>query len=407
MKLCWDELEDVKLTSGFNNSGRELGLYWGVPEYRLLKYKLEYAEGCENCGNNFFRKKGSKTKFCCKECSKETAQFNSFKRRAITYVKRKNSMAPKNKLKSQERKKELITNNLMPYKTTPKVIKLCKTHRRHPEHNNVLQLKCEHCSCDKWYTPTYWHVRTLAGFISGNTIGNPMTYCSDDCYIECKGHMDIESIIADDLWLAGHHMEATKIRFKHHKRNPTPIKVKCNLAKQYAKQKPRYKIKPYVPAKTYYNCTINSSLNEHIIKNEKESYAARRKEWRRTDPGYKEYMRLQTKKRYNYLKEHEPKKLLLKRLLYYSRVRAKQKGIPHDITYDWLLEQIEDGCPKTGFKFNFDPNTIRDQYAPSIDRIDNSKGYTTDNCQVVIWAYNCAKGPYTDELLYTILKTII
>lgn len=36
-------------------------------------------------------------------------------------------------------------------------------------------------------------------------------------------------------------------------------------------------------------------------------------------------------------------------------------------------------------------------WSPSIDRIDSSKGYTPENCQMVVWIYNRCKNNSTDE----------
>ena len=153
---------------------------------------------------------------------------------------------------------------------------------------------------------------------------------------------------------------------------------------------------------------IKSKLNTHIMSVARRRYFNRIANRRyKTDPEYREKMNKLTKDVYLKRKRDDPKKHTLKRLFYYSRVRAKQKQLDNDLTYEWLERQIENKCTKTGLDFRYDVHTIRDIYAPSIDRIDNTKGYTMDNCQVVIWGYNCAKGPYTDDLLYTILKTLV
>ena len=46
-------------------------------------------------------------------------------------------------------------------------------------------------------------------------------------------------------------------------------------------------------------------------------------------------------------------------------------------------------------------------YLPSIDRIDNTKGYTMDNIQIVCMGYNNAKNRYDEKYLIQWLNSII
>ena len=84
-----------------------------------------------------------------------------------------------------------------------------------------------------------------------------------------------------------------------------------------------------------------------------------------------------------------------------SRNRARLKGIPFDLTREWIQERIESGkCAVTGIPFDLSSTEKmggKNKYAPSLDRIDSSLGYTMDNVQVVIWQYNAAKAEYSDE----------
>jgi hypothetical protein len=74
---------------------------------------------------------------------------------------------------------------------------------------------------------------------------------------------------------------------------------------------------------------------------------------------------------------------------------AKKKGIEFTLTLEWILERIEGGtCAISGLPFVFGGNHGRHAgpRTPSIDRKDPMLGYTPDNCQVVVWIYNCAKA---------------
>jgi hypothetical protein len=81
-----------------------------------------------------------------------------------------------------------------------------------------------------------------------------------------------------------------------------------------------------------------------------------------------------------------------------SKVRGREFTIKFkDITDMW--EKQGQKCALTG-AYMFHANLGRSHYnayAPSIDRIDSSRGYTPDNIQLVcLWA-NCGKGAGSDE----------
>ncbi len=78
-----------------------------------------------------------------------------------------------------------------------------------------------------------------------------------------------------------------------------------------------------------------------------------------------------------------------------ARARARKTGKEFNIKLEFLLERVEKGkCELTGAKFCLDDleGSRCHPYAPSIDRIDSSKGYTKSNCQVVLWGINQAKS---------------
>ena len=94
-----------------------------------------------------------------------------------------------------------------------------------------------------------------------------------------------------------------------------------------------------------------------------------------------------------------------------AKRRAKDKKLGEvTLTRDWIVEKLEYGlCEATGLQFRFNnskSSRTPGDYAPSIDRIDNSKGYTQNNCQVVIWAYNGVKNNFNKELIKLIASKL-
>ena len=87
--------------------------------------------------------------------------------------------------------------------------------------------------------------------------------------------------------------------------------------------------------------------------------------------------------------------------LMYSRAKssAKRKGIEFTISKNDIV--IPEYCPLLGVKFTntyLNPDENRD-YVPSLDRINNLKGYTPDNIWVISFKANRMKNTATlDEL---------
>ena len=82
--------------------------------------------------------------------------------------------------------------------------------------------------------------------------------------------------------------------------------------------------------------------------------------------------------------------------------RAKKKGWDFDLDYHWYMDKYKKGvCEVSGIPFE-EPeyngqkgNT--NPWVPSVDRIDNDKGYTRDNCRLVCFIFNIVKNRFTDD----------
>jgi hypothetical protein len=87
--------------------------------------------------------------------------------------------------------------------------------------------------------------------------------------------------------------------------------------------------------------------------------------------------------------------------------RAKQRGTPHTITKEWVMERVLAGvCEVTGLPFSHGKG-IHHPWSPTIDRIDRGGGYTPDNARLVLWAVNNFKGTGTDEMVLEIAEAIV
>ena len=79
-----------------------------------------------------------------------------------------------------------------------------------------------------------------------------------------------------------------------------------------------------------------------------------------------------------------------------SKKRAKKAGMEHTITIDDIV--IPEYCPVLGIKLNIGDRKKHGN-APSIDRIDNLKGYTKENIMIVSNRANMLKNDATLEEL--------
>jgi hypothetical protein len=98
----------------------------------------------------------------------------------------------------------------------------------------------------------------------------------------------------------------------------------------------------------------------------------------------------------------------IKKHLHHARRRAKEKGIEYDIDMPWFRAKLNKGrCEVTGLIFNDTKDPYVNPFYPSIDRIDSSKGYTKDNCQVVCMMFNNAKQDHDIKHFETWCKAFV
>lgn len=96
------------------------------------------------------------------------------------------------------------------------------------------------------------------------------------------------------------------------------------------------------------------------------------------------------------LKKHGKRngKWVVTRWIMGVRQRARKKGVEFSLTKEDFT--IPDVCPMLGIPLFFSPGKATAN-TPSIDRIDNTKGYTSDNVRVISWEANRLKSDITLE----------
>jgi hypothetical protein len=87
----------------------------------------------------------------------------------------------------------------------------------------------------------------------------------------------------------------------------------------------------------------------------------------------------------------------VERLLYSAKKRAKEKNIDFNLTADDIF--IPEYCPALGIKLQSVQGVTGSDCSPSLDRIDNSKGYIKGNVAVISFRANTLKNSATSEEL--------
>ncbi len=100
-----------------------------------------------------------------------------------------------------------------------------------------------------------------------------------------------------------------------------------------------------------------------------------------------------------------------KTILHTLRKSIKKRQLEFTLTADWIEEKLNNKtCEVTGIMLQLDSENcehtvttrggrLLNPFSPSVDRVDNNKGYTPDNCKMVVAIYNYAKLTFNEESL--------
>lgn len=98
-------------------------------------------------------------------------------------------------------------------------------------------------------------------------------------------------------------------------------------------------------------------------------------------------------------------------IITHARKRAVKKGLPFDLDVpghrEAIQRRIDNGvCELTGYPFDLTPceeKGTRKFNGPSVDRIDNSRGYTYDNVRIVLNIVNFGLNIWGDDVLREVM----
>lgn len=79
-----------------------------------------------------------------------------------------------------------------------------------------------------------------------------------------------------------------------------------------------------------------------------------------------------------------------------AKARSRKAKWPFALSKEWIARRVLAGkCELTGVPFVLERKS---PYVPSLDRIDSSKFYTSDNCRVILLILNLAKRDWPEGL---------
>lgn len=97
-----------------------------------------------------------------------------------------------------------------------------------------------------------------------------------------------------------------------------------------------------------------------------------------------------------------------KYLLQSRRLDAIKRGLTYELTNEWAATRWTGYCELTGLPFSQQGKGVGPHPdSASIDRIDQSKGYTQENSRFILWAINGMRGRGTDETMYQIAEALL
>lgn len=111
-----------------------------------------------------------------------------------------------------------------------------------------------------------------------------------------------------------------------------------------------------------------------------------------------------------YYRRHRAKLLKDKPWAYLFKSRkseARLKGIEFTLTHEWAAERWTGCCELTGLTFEKNELSGPWPMSPSIDRIDQRRGYTPDNSRFILWGINALRGPGNDDTMIKIARALI
>jgi hypothetical protein len=205
MKICWDNLENLKLTRN--------GYFRDIVKRTIFRY----VDECKTCKEPFLTRTNTKGIYCCNCCKRLTEESkrkvgdsHKGKRLSEEHKKkisdgnkgRKSSKSTREKIrkskigennpmygrygrKSGNWKGGYTSKNIPTYDTYATQLKWTEEVRRNEKDPNILEVKC--FKCTEWFIPKAYDVYNRIQYLKGNDLYyENRFYCSNGCKHTCS-----------------------------------------------------------------------------------------------------------------------------------------------------------------------------------------------------------------------------
>lgn len=182
-----------------------------------------------------------------------------------------------------------------------------------------------------------------------------------------------------------------------------PEKVKANAERYLEKNKEKDAEQRRVRARRRYaeNPEKYKAINREKYQANPEAYQAASTRWKEANVDQQLAKR---KEQYDRRKREEREVSAL----IGARNRAKQKGLEFTLTKEWVKSRGSN-CELSGLPFRPEYDGVHDRnpFAPSVDRIDSSKGYTPENSRLIFSCLNMGLGQWGLEEVAPIWAAVL
>jgi hypothetical protein len=217
MKICWDNIEHLRLTRSGN--------FRFINSSRVLYYR----DSCKNCGEPFLGTKSSN--FCCQTCMglynnkgehnpmygkkhKKSTISKMIESKMLFHPLRGKNLSNEYKKKISESLKGMFagdknprwnggyaSKNIPMYDTYSPQLEWCEEVRRNSDDPNILEVKC--ANCGECFMPTLHQVLNRLQVLKGQMQGECRFYCSEECKKACPVYHQVS-------WPKGYKPDTTR-----------------------------------------------------------------------------------------------------------------------------------------------------------------------------------------------------
>jgi hypothetical protein len=194
LKICWDNLEEFRLTLGGNLTNNEGHSYY-----------IE-KESCILCGESYLTNKYKPSFYCSKDCSGKGENNNFYGKEHSKETKNKISKTKKSQdnvgIKSSSWKGGIWKDSLPLYDTYNEQLNFIEetSYKLNKDNIKILEVRCS--KCNKWFTPKLSAVKPRIRALNNLGLGESRFYCSLGCKNSCevyrKRAIDYINIIGED-----------------------------------------------------------------------------------------------------------------------------------------------------------------------------------------------------------------